>query len=62
MSALGAAFLSGFNLREAGHDIENLLDFITLTPVYQGSWSTDSQAIDALFDKQGTHAIEPSIR
>jgi hypothetical protein len=62
MPALGAAFLSGFNLRNADLDLENLLDLTTATPVYQGSWSTDSQAIDVLFQDLDNHAQEPQIQ
>ena len=61
ISAVGAAFLSGFNLRKTELDLENLLDLLAATPVYQGSWSTDSQAVDALFEDQDDHAEKPQI-
>jgi hypothetical protein len=48
MPALGAALLSGLNLQNTQHDLENLLELVTSTPVYRGSWDTDAQAIDAL--------------
>ena len=62
MPALGAALLSGFNLRNTETDLDNLLDLLTDTPVYQGSWSADSQAIDDFFDDLTSHAQKPQIQ
>ncbi|HUI07528.1 MAG TPA: hypothetical protein VL486_11055 [Verrucomicrobiae bacterium] len=56
LSTLGATFLSGFNPRAAEHDLENLLEFLTTTPVYQASWSSGSQAVDHLLADGRAHA------
>jgi hypothetical protein len=50
LPSLGAALLSGFNLRNSEQDLENLLDLLASTPVYRGSWSTGSQALDSLLN------------
>jgi hypothetical protein len=55
IAMLGAAFLSGFNLRKPAA-LENLLDFVASIPVYQGSWSANPKTLDTLLDGANAYA------
>lgn len=53
---LGNTFLSGFNQNNAANDLGNLLDLLTATPVYQASWSTAPDSLEALLNHTPAYA------
>jgi hypothetical protein len=56
LSRLGSTFLSGFNSRSAEADLDDLLEFLAATPVYEASWRTQAAAFETLVSQTSVHA------